>query len=466
MVNAIRSPSTRRIDFRRPGTKKKWIPLRLILIGLAAFLVCLYVIVFRALFVASNNQAGDAAAAAAAAAAINANSFHQQHELHSVKTVAGKSSNNDEQSDTKNDNRHEPKSYQDWKRIALDLAAKHPSDVLSILQNEDPFGVRAFERRLIEMESSKQRFLSLQEIQQELFPCNPSITIPDQRRMDVVPEFQDRTSTSTFLFFQHLRKAGGTNFCTLAQRNLPKEQVPKYYCMPDYHWRSPTHHHRACGGCYSYWNNTEMVTNMRAEGHKIMGNEWDAFEPQRFFELPAVFATSFRKPLHRALSQFRFECIEDRGCKIKEIEKWWQKRKDLHNVYVWTFTNQRLLQKQQASATSISTRQRLVGKAIDTIAKFHLVLVMEWLAYAPHHVHEILGFENTDALTERIRPHISQYKRNDGQEKNQLGAAGIAKASWTPENYLSKEQYKIMSEDLALDEILTDVARRMFLERI
>ena len=30
-----------------------------------------------------------------------------------------------------------------------------------------------------------------------------------------------------FLFFQHLRKAGGTNFCGLAQKNLLKPQVPQ-----------------------------------------------------------------------------------------------------------------------------------------------------------------------------------------------------------------------------------------------
>ena len=112
----------------------------------------------------------------------------------------------------------------------------------------------------------------------------------------------------TFLFFQHLRKAGGTNFCTLAQRNLPSSQVPPYYCMPDYYW---TGGHR-CGGCFSQWTNEQIVTNMKSQGHRVLGNEWDPFDSERFFALPAVFATSFRKPLDRALSQFRFECIEDR----------------------------------------------------------------------------------------------------------------------------------------------------------
>mmetsp|Transcript_14932 Transcript_14932/g.25861 ORF Transcript_14932/g.25861 Transcript_14932/m.25861 type:complete len:101 (+) Transcript_14932:3-305(+) len=91
---------------------------------------------------------------------------------------------------------------------------------------------------------------------------------------------------------------------------------------------------------------------------------------------------------------------------------------------------------------------------------------MEWLAYAPTHVKNVLGFQDTNALLERVRPHIGQAKRNDGQEHNNLGAAGIAKASWTPESYLPPALYTRMSHDLALDEILTDAARRMFLERI
>ena len=69
---------------------------------------------------------------------------------------------------------------------------------------------------------------------------------------------------------------------------------------------------------------------------------------------------------------------------------------------------------------------------------------------------DVLGFKNTETLTERVRPHINQAKRKDGQEHNNMGAAGIAKASWTPEKYLPPELYNRMSHDLALDEILTD----------
>ncbi len=231
--------------------------------------------------------------------------------------------------------------------------------------------------------------------------------------------------------------------------------------MPDMYWND-----KRCGGCFLSYTNEDIASRMQQAGHRILGNEWDHFT-DRFFDLPAVFATSFRRPLDRAISQFRFECIEDRGCKIKKIEPWWQRRRDLTNVYTWTFSGRPIraisVGKTEEDAKK---RQEVMAKAMDTVAKYNLVMVMEWLAYAPDHVRDVLGFQDTSTMTERIRPHINQAKRNDGQEHNQLGAAGIAKASWTPENYLSPEQYKIMSEDLALDEILTDAARRMFLERL
>ena len=220
-------------------------------------------------------------------------------------------------------------------------------------------------------------------------------------------------------------------------------------------------------GYLTRYTNEEIIDNIKQKGHKIAGNEWDPFDVGRFFDLPANFATSFRRPLDRALSQFRFECIEDRGCKIKNVTTWWTKRRDLTNVYTWTFTKEGVRRVSIGSTDEDSKERRhLVGKALDVISKFNLVMVMEWLAYAPNHVRDVLGFQNTNTLTERVRPHIGQAKRDDGQEHNNMGAAGIAKASWTPENYLPPETYKTMSKDLALDEILTDAARRFFLERI
>ena len=115
---------------------------------------------------------------------------------------------------------------------------------------------------------------------------------------------------------------------------------------------------------------------------------------------------------------------------------------------------------------SSEERRNFMRIAIDTLSKFHIVLNMEWLAYGGQQVRSVLGFDDLTALTTRVRPHITQALRDDGQQKNTLGSASIKKASWVPSEYLDEEQYKKMSEDLALDEILTDVARRMFLERL
>lgn len=365
--------------------------------------------------------------------------------------------------------------YQDWKELAVQLAALPADQILATLKTQDPFGVRQFEEKLKQAESDRQAILQLEDIRRQgehpLFPCpvDERITLPDQRdhqRSKKYREGLNQLKTQNkeefvFLFFQHLRKAGGTNFCTLAEHNLLRAQVPSYFCMPDFQWSK-----KKCAGCLLKFSNEEMVSNMFEAGHRILGNEWDNFA-DRFFDLPAVFATSFRRPLDRALSQFRFECIEDRGCKFKNVEPWWKKRTDLTNVYTWTFSGSPIRKISVGkTAADAKKRQEAIAKALDTVAKYDLVMVMEWLAYAPEHVRDVLGFRDTTTMTERIRPHIGQAKRNDGQEHNQLGAAGIAKASWTPEEYLSAEQYKIMSEDLALDEILTDAARRMFLERI
>lgn len=359
------------------------------------------------------------------------------------------------------------RNYAEWKAMALNLAAQSPDVVLAHLNQYDPFGVRHFEAALLDAESNKGAFLTLPEVR-TLFSCPPHdhrITVPDQRRHESESKFRDSSSGSggTYLFFQHLRKAGGTNFCALAQSNLKRTQVPSYFCMPDMDWSG-----QKCAGCLHSYSNAKIDKNMQGIGHKIVGNEWDPFEASRFFDLDAIFATSFRKPLDRALSQFRFECIEERGCVIKNVEEWWSKRRaDLTNVYVWTFSNRGIRKASiQNTRSAIAARQEALGVALDAVAKFNVVLVMEWLAYATDTVETVLGFHNLESLTKRVRPHIAQAKRDDGQDVNSMGAAGIKKASWDPQTYLSKEQYKVMSEDLALDEILTDAARRMFLERL
>mmetsp|Transcript_42033 Transcript_42033/g.89502 ORF Transcript_42033/g.89502 Transcript_42033/m.89502 type:complete len:458 (-) Transcript_42033:278-1651(-) len=348
-----------------------------------------------------------------------------------------------------------------FSNIAQDLAALSPSETLEKLEL-DPFGTRTFDAKLLEHETTLRRVLTIDEIRQ-LFPCprnEERMTLPDARVEQKARDFREGKK-GTFLFFQHLRKAGGTNFCSLAEKNLPRKAQPHYYCMPDMGWSG----NKNAGYLHS-WPNDEIITRMKSSGFRIAGNEWENFDVSRHFELPAAFATSFRKPLDRALSQFRFECIEDRGCREKDVHKWWDMRQDLWNVYTKTFADPPVGARRFFRGDFSKERRNFMAKAIDTLSKFHIVLSMEWLAYGAPQVQSILGFDDVSALTKRVRPHITQAQRNDGQEANEMGSASIAKASWVPKEYLDAEQYKKMSEDLALDEVLTDVARRMFLERL
>ncbi|KAL3823126.1 hypothetical protein ACHAXA_006456, partial [Cyclostephanos tholiformis] len=350
--------------------------------------------------------------------------------------------------------------YDYYREVALELAGLEPNATIDRLERDDPFGIRAFDAELERRELGLRRALDIDEVRQ-LFPCPVNerrITLPDARDGRKARDFREGKG-GTFLFFQHLRKAGGTNFCTLAEMNLPKSALPRYYCMPDMDWSG----NKNAGYLHS-WSNRDIVTRMEESGYRIAGNEWENFDVGRHFDLPAVFATSFRKPLDRALSQFRFECIEDRGCRIKDVHKWWDKRTDLWNVYTETFADGTT--RQHLRGSFANERRNLMAVAIDTLSKFNIVLSMEWLAYAGPQVRSILGFDNTSALTTRVRPHITQARRDDGQDRNNLGSASIAKASWVPKEYLDAKQYKKMSEDLALDEVLTDVGRRMFLERL
>jgi hypothetical protein len=375
-----------------------------------------------------------------------------------------------------------------WRQMAIDLAKLPVKVLLQKLEKDDPFGVRKFEVELIQKELELGRTLTGEELRQ-LFPCPakclftpelhperlgaPTLFREQAQQKQQSPLLSGESSSSSpfsWLFFQHLRKAGGTHFCSMAQANLPKFAVPRYYCMPDYYWN----HTESCAGCLTRFDNGHMTNEMRRAKHRIAGNEWDNFE-RRFLDMSStvVFATSFRKPLDRALSQFRFECVEGRGCHESNVTRWWENRKDLYNVYTTTFadpprTHNRLLTTYLDGADSnhAAKRGELMAQAIDAVLQLHLVLSMEWLAYAGDQVTAVLGFRNISGLTQRVRPHISQAQRKDAQETNALGAASITKASWDPQTYLSPEQFQHMSETLALDMVLTDAARRIFLERL
>ena len=368
-----------------------------------------------------------------------------------------------------NDSNKKGKRYDEFFEMATSLAALTPEEILEALNTKDPFEMRSFSQKLKEKEVELDRKLTLDEIK-HLFPCPVDrISLPDKRDHTKAEIFRKEiksvihnepiaNATGSFIFFQHLRKAGGTHFCSVANQNLPREVVPRYYCMADRMWHSSQHPNHSGAGYMTHYTNEEIMTNMKNRGFRIAGNEWDPFR-RDFLELPALYITSFRSPMDRAVSQFRFECLEHRGCHIDTIEEYWKRRGELVNVYTWTFSNRRsgramLEQRKKVIKERVETMQT----AIDTLSQFHLVLFIDWLSYSTAMIQEIMGFEkiDEDELTNVVRPHIHQAPERNEAEKTKYDA----------KSYLSEEMYASMNHDLALDEILTDIAKRLFLERL
>ena len=72
----------------------------------------------------------------------------------------------------------------------------------------------------------------------------------------------------------------------------------------------------------------------------------------------------FENLLIEHISQFRFECIEDRGCTTKKVEEFWADRKDLTNVYTWTFSRTAIRRISVTnSVDSATARQKAMGES-------------------------------------------------------------------------------------------------------
>ena len=451
---------------------------------------------------------------------------------------------------SKNNKSNEYQNVHYFRRIAIELAKYKPSDILSELNEYDPFGVRTILQQIQNAEFLNQnQTISLSQLQ-SIFPCPYSrdlmrstettqdrhrITLPELRNMTKLLKYQQQMlditiatennnhiqrkidDTNYFIYFQHLRKAGGTHFCTMAQQNIPQPFVPKYYCMPDNDWipesftsqnrkkkdrkifnpsttkeqllRQPppqrtSDDFQPCeGGCLHRYSNDEIIRHMSL--YKIASNEWDNFRVSNHLDLPAIFVTSFRQPIPRAISQYRFECadamVKRCGSKNEQsnvdsrnnkndnknsdstILQYWNRRRDLYNIYTSTFSDVNIEASASAATKRITgfahqqqqqqqQRSNAMGIAYDTLTRFHLILIMELLPYSERLIQDVLGFHNTSLLRQRVTP------INFQRSSNNIGLV--------PEHDLSSEEYSTISESLALDEVLYDVARRIFFERL
>eukprot|EP01038_Epipyxis_sp_PR26KG_P016542 gene16542-22583_t len=261
-----------------------------------------------------------------------------------------------------------------------------------------------------------------------------------------------------FIFYQHLRKAGGTGFCTLANNNLPKYAVPPYYCMPD---------NRGSLATPPWSNSSYLLKNIKSHRYRVVANEWDVFYSS-FINLPnVILATTFRDPIDRWYSQYRFEHVEHRdgskpGDNIQPMIKWYKGCVGWTmgtNYYVKTFVGT------QDKYPPINTgnfywtyhkynKQKITWEmfqlALKNLRQFHLVLVTEWLNESAPLIESVLGWKTPP---KQVLPHEVQAVR--GNKKSKKAADNIP-----------PQDYDYLRTENSFDLLFFELSKRLFLERI
>ncbi|CAM9474717.1 unnamed protein product [Ectocarpus fasciculatus] len=158
-------------------------------------------------------------------------------------------------------------------------------------------------------------------------------SLPDLRDHDKEEAFK---AGQGFIYYQHLRKAGGTAFCDMASRNMLATELPWYFCMADGRGSTAT----------PPWSDKDFfLETMQKHGYRLTSNEWDVFPIEHLALQGAIFATTLRHPVDRWYSQYRFEHLERRdgsrpGSELLPFDLWYKKiRRDEmgNNPYIKTF---------------------------------------------------------------------------------------------------------------------------------
>ena len=242
------------------------------------------------------------------------------------------------------------------------------------------------------------------------------------------------------VYYEHLSKAGGTSFCTMAKANMPKEEVPRYYCMPS----EPGMKDARVGS----WSREKLVKYFLEKPHRLVSNEWEPFNHD-FLELQMMsdldlagknsggiyllFLTTIRNPINRLLSAYKFwgvlnnydekkptleQFLQRRG---RRASRWKMLSDDFagnvgrYNFATWKFSGGQL----PVTNLQINAEQHLKGgvkdgatireiektqdeqvwrqsfeKAVETLAKFDLAIPME--LFDEHHepLQHLLGWTN------------------------------------------------------------------------
>jgi hypothetical protein len=266
-----------------------------------------------------------------------------------------------------------------------------------------------------------------------------------------------------YVFFQHLRKAGGTSFCELARSNMPRRWTPGYYCMPDNKGSLAT----------PPWSNQSFLhQHIMEKEYRIVANEWDVFYRYFLDYSGALFATTIRHPIDRWYSQYRFEHLEHRDGSAQSsprvaFPRWYQNNRMWTmgtNYYVRTFignvgspeflSNSNMKDfywtYHQYNNQDISWEQ--FHQAVDVLSHFSLILVLEWIQTnaTQQYIDNAAGWENP---IKQVLPHEVQAIRK-------------VKKSVSVQEVISVAEYRVVARENVLDLLFYEIARRMYLERI
>ena len=268
------------------------------------------------------------------------------------------------------------------------------------------------------------------------------------------------TEPGTWIFYQHLRKAGGTGFCQLATDNLKKGEVPPYYCMVDRRGSLAT----------PPWNDPSYTTEKLRNGKfRITANEWDVFYESMFNWPGAIFATTMREPIDRIYSQYRFEHLEHRDGSVKEAKRKTAKEYYLSqrgwtmgsNYYIKTFIGDQDKVPAKAGTgdfywTYSKYRQKkltweMFDSALRNIMRFHLIFITEWLE--PSSTAILNRTLHWTVPPKQVLPHEVQALRK-------------IKRSSSAEDCMSRDDYMYILRDNIFDLLFFRAVQRIYLERL
>lgn len=302
--------------------------------------------------------------------------------------------------------------------------------------------------------------------------------LPKRPSAEAAKIFRERGvgSAPTMVWYEHLSKAGGTSFCKLAKKNMKRKEIPAYYCMPS----EPGMPDARVG----QWANDKLGAYLTRTGEVLVSNEWEPFPLARLdlqtpgTPLNLVFVTSIRDPLNRLLSAYRFWGVLHNPAGQKPPAKRWLRnmearaladsksprgmgkgvgtgrdfiaRVGMPNFATWKFSGGEMPVLGNVDEAAIGEWSGPLEVAINTLARFDLVIPMELLSKHPEPLGDLLGwkdFSETHVVPSgKVVNNDASTELGDEESLQKLWAANkldILLYTWVKAVYLARINCKI-----------------------